>query len=204
MELNTETLPSPPSGRPPFIIPPAKRFQFIILFTVLTGLCWSVRYKVASLVAGRITGTSFEEGLVIGLIIGIAQWFVLHRYIPNKSWIAATSLGWAISLAIYSRLSLNMNVDRWVSSVAFICLGFAQWLVLHQDIKYSWIWILIPFLPVLLTDVLDAILLPKPSTPLDSIYWEKLSRVNASVDIIRRVFIGAIPAISLCLFRKKN
>jgi hypothetical protein len=187
MEIEPVENPKPVTSiaRKRFLIPPAERIQFIILFAVLSGLAWSIGTSLMRYLTIPITGTFFDSGLVQGVFIGTAQWVVLRRYIPNKSWIIATTLGWAFSMGVYSKL---VYINEWIGVVAFICLGFAQWLVLRKHIKHSWVWILIPVLPSMLVDILDIASISKP---------------NAIVEIVQRISIGGIPAFSLCFFQRK-
>jgi hypothetical protein len=165
------------------LIPAADRLQFITIFTVLTILGWYVgTYLIRSLTV-RITGTFFDSGLVQGLFIGIAQWIALRRYMPNKLWILATVIGWACSQALSGALLLRL--EGATLAIGFICLGFSQWLIIRQFIKYDWIWILVPLVPA-------AIGFAVPSFGFSIGFF------------IRLIALGAIPAIALCLFRQKN
>jgi hypothetical protein len=170
--------------RKKLLIPPNERIQFIILFTVLSGLAWAIGTSLMRYLTIPITGTFFDSGLVQGIFIGIAQWIVLRRYIPSKSWILATALGWAFSMGIYSKL---VYINEWVSVFAFICLGFAQWLVLRRRIVHSWVWILVPILPIVLVDALNIVTISNP---------------NIMLEIVRIITVGGLPALCLCLFQK--
>lgn len=172
--------------RKKLLIPPTERIQFIILFTVLSGLAWVIGTLLMRYLTIPITGTFFDSGLVQGIFIGIAQWIVLRRYIPSKSWIPATTLGWAFSMGVYSKL---VYINEWISVFALICLGFAQWLVLRKHIKHSWVWILVPILPALLVAALDIVTISKP---------------NMMGEIVRIISIGGIPALCICLLQKKS
>ncbi len=173
-------------ARKRLLIPPAEHIQFIILFAVLSGLAWVIGTLLMRYLTIPITGTFFDSGLVQGIFIGIAQWIVLRRYIPSKSWIPVTTLGWAFSMGVYSKL---VYINEWVSVFAFICLGFAQWLVLRKHIKRSWVWILVPILPALLVAALDIVTISKP---------------NMMGEIVRIISIGGIPALCICLLQKKS
>jgi hypothetical protein len=191
MEIEPVESPKPVTSiaRKRFLIPPAERIQFIILFAVLSGLGWSIGTSLMRYLTIPITGTFFDSGLVQGICIGIAQWIVLRRYIPSKSWILATTLGWAFSMGVGGKLvSIFINYERLGFFVAFICLGFAQWLVLRKHTKHSWVWIPISILPSVLVDALEVVSISKP---------------NAIIEIVRIISIGGIPALSLCFFQRK-
>jgi hypothetical protein len=75
MELYPEKTPIPPisRNRKSFLVPPAERIQFIILFAILSGLGWSIGTALMRYLTIPITGTFFDSGLVQGIFIGIAQ-----------------------------------------------------------------------------------------------------------------------------------
>jgi hypothetical protein len=186
MKIEPGETPTPPTSgnREQFLIPPAERIQFIILFTVLSGLAWAIGTSLIRYLTIPITGTFFDSGLVQGIFIGISQWIILRRYIPSKSWIPATTLGWAFSLGVGGKLvSIFINYERLGFVVAFICMGFAQWLVLRHHIKYSWIWILIPVLSPILVILL---------------------KFDAIAEIVRGISIGGIPSLCLCFFQRRG
>jgi hypothetical protein len=187
MEIEPVENPKPVTSiaRKRFLIPPAERIQFIILFAILSGLAWSISTSLIRYLTIPITGTFFDSGLAQGLFIGIAQWVILRRHIPNKSWIIATTLGWAFSMGASSKL---VYINEWIGVFAFICLGFAQWLVLHKHIKHSWVWIPISILPSVLVAALDIV---------------SISKSNAIIEIVRIISIGGIPALCLCFFQRK-
>jgi hypothetical protein len=189
MERDPDKTPISPtsSDRERFLIPPDERVQFIILFTILSGLSWAIGTLLIRYLKVPITGTMFDSGLVQGVFIGIAQWFVLKSYISSKFWILLTALGWAVSIGVSSIVLTFIN-ER-IGIFAFICLGFAQWLLLRRYIKHSWVWILIPVLPAILVTVLDMGSIPKP---------------NAIVEIVRIISLGGIPAFGLCFFHRKG
>jgi hypothetical protein len=189
MEIEPVENPKPATSiaRKRFLIPPSERIQFIILFAILSGLAWSIGTSLMRYLTIPITGTFFDSGLVQGVFIGTAQGLVLKSYIPSKSWIPSTTLGWAVSQGVGSTLVRMLN-NLQIGIIAFTCLGFAQWLVLRHYIKHSWVWILIPVLPSVLVVALEVVSISKP---------------NAIVEIVRIISIGGIPALSLCFFQRK-
>jgi len=80
--------------------------------------------------------------LVIGIAIGILQWFVLqHRIRKAWQWILATSAGWALgSLVILFMVPQGM--DFLAGVVAGLATGTAQWLVLRREIQWSGWWVI--------------------------------------------------------------
>ncbi|XGV97910.1 MAG: hypothetical protein ACAF41_03045 [Leptolyngbya sp. BL-A-14] len=101
-------------------------------------------------------------GLLEGLVLGMAQWLVLHRYVKHiKAWVVVTAIAvmiaWLIGLQISALMVFPMILNTtltaamkaqtllkgvfllgaWVGAV----LGFAQWLVLRAHIHRAALWI---------------------------------------------------------------
>ncbi|WP_315789730.1 hypothetical protein [Fischerella sp. JS2] len=128
-------------------------------------LLWWV---LANAVGGAVVG-AFEEGgfqffatlVLTGPILGVAQWFVLRRYIRQAGWwVLVTTVGWylGIPVTLVTREILNpillemlLAVSKfweafWFNIVnqfiTFAILGAAQWLVLSRHCQQAWWWIL--------------------------------------------------------------
>jgi|GEM_PF-4509983 hypothetical protein len=206
MESNTST-PSSPQSLSGLLIPCGERRQFILLFTLLTGLSLFIGVDFANspynLLRGKITGAGFEEGLIWGAMVGTAQWFVLRKYRVSRAWIIVTALGCAISMFLATLLTFRLGmVDSEGNVFVALWLGFApQWFVLSRYVKRSWIWIWISLLPAVLAATLWTILIPtSPLTEDFSLYGIKLLIVKISQSLI----FGVITATGLCLFRRRN
>jgi hypothetical protein len=104
----------------------------------------------------------YSAGLLEGIILGIAQWLVLHRYIKRITvWIVVTAIAmmiaWLVGLQISALMVFSTTLDptlttamqarillqgvallgAWVGGV----LGFAQWFVLKSHIRRAALWI---------------------------------------------------------------
>jgi hypothetical protein len=131
------------SSRPPaFLIPASERIKFVRSFTLWTiigtlpiGFVMSLYIWLGS--AG-LAGLNLLLHLLLlviaillfGITVGVAQWFVLRRYLPlSKRWIFATIIG---------LFSMIFNIIP-----LFIFPGILQWIVLKKHIKNAWGWIFI-------------------------------------------------------------
>ncbi|NJO72621.1 MAG: hypothetical protein HC833_01890 [Leptolyngbyaceae cyanobacterium RM1_406_9] len=101
-------------------------------------------------------------GLLEGIILGVAQWLVLHRYIKRiNAWVIVTAIAvmivWLIGIKISALMVFSITLDTtltpamqakallkgvallgaWVGGV----LGFAQWFVLKSHIHRAAMWI---------------------------------------------------------------
>jgi hypothetical protein len=85
--------------------------------------------------------------LLVGLLVGFAQWLVLRRYMTrSQDWILAGGAGWvigyALGLIIVQALS-GSPVGSWVGYLLFGALiGLAQWPVLRYEIPKASLWVL--------------------------------------------------------------
>lgn len=188
-------LTTPPK---PWLIAPAERWQFILLFALLTLL--------GGVVAARLTlrllpgsDPSGVAGLVqvalTGIAIGVAQGLMLRRYVSSGQWIVATSLGWLVSGAV--ALSLVESAGTFFSNLAFVALGFAQWLVLRQVAKPSWLWILLPCVASLVSFALS---------PLFNAVIGIVGELGAFLLLAINQFavLGAVEGTGLCTLRQKD
>jgi hypothetical protein len=75
--------------------------------------------EIANVVVGPVdsVGPALAGGLIAGAVIGAAQWFALRRLVP-RVWIAATSVGMAIGLAVGAAL-----VDYGISRGNLVVMG---------------------------------------------------------------------------------
>jgi hypothetical protein len=169
-----------------FLIPRSQRIQFILLFGALTGIAWLSRGFIRP-ITPRLTLTFFDDGLIWGLVLGLIQWWILRKYFKSKFWILATTVGWGLSMGFYSPL-MRMSFG----SIAFLILGFLQFLVLRNQVKYSWLWIVVPFIPSTLSDLFTVGF--KGYIPLNL--------MQPVSEIVSAILLGIFPAIILCLFRK--
>ncbi len=195
---------SPPK---PFLIEPPQRLRFALLFALLTLLSGLVAVALSWWLAlglyGRLPeaivgiGRQWLEWILVGGAVGIGQWLILRRYIPSQFWIGATALGWIVANAVAAS-SLD-NSGGFLSNLAFVWLGFAQWLVLRQFAKPAWFWILLPCVASLGSFVV-------------SLLFQTLARTAGGLGLgslllpIASQFtvLGAVQAIALCTLRQRG
>jgi hypothetical protein len=91
---------------------------------------------LANLAVGAVdsAGTAIAGGLIAGAVIGTAQWVALRQVVPWV-WIAATSLGMGVGLAIGAAI-VDYGVDRGdlmlMGAVTGLAVGGFQAFVLAQ------------------------------------------------------------------------
>ena len=81
--------------------------------------------------------------IVIGIALGVMQWFVLqHRIRAARWWIVATAIGWTLgSMILLVGIRDDMNLISGV--IIGITTGTAQWLILRREVYWSVWWIVI-------------------------------------------------------------
>ncbi|MBW4489593.1 MAG: hypothetical protein KME12_17560 [Trichocoleus desertorum ATA4-8-CV12] len=193
---------SPPK---PFLIEPPQRLRFALLFTFLTllsglmavALSWGLALGLYGRLPEAIVGIGRQwlEWILVGGAVGSGQWLILRRYIPSQFWIGATALGWIVANAVAAS-SLD-NSGEFLSHLAFVWLGFAQWLVLRQFAKPAWFWILLPCVASFGSFVVSLLLQAAASTA---------GELGALLLPIASQFtvLGAVQAIALCTLRQQG
>jgi len=91
----------------------------------------------ANLAVGEVdsVGAAIAGGLIAGAVVGSAQWLALRRFVP-RLWIAATSLGMGVGLALGAALA-DYGIDRrelmLMGAVTGLVVGVLQALVLARQ-----------------------------------------------------------------------
>jgi len=101
---------------------------------------------VANLTVGAVdsVGAAIAGGLIAGAVVGAAQWVALRQVVPWL-WIAATSLGMGVGLAIGAAI-VGYGIDRGdlmlMGAVTGLAVGGLQAVVLAQrGIAGAWWWV---------------------------------------------------------------
>jgi hypothetical protein len=101
---------------------------------------------VANLTVGAVdsVGAAIAGGLIAGAVVGAAQWVAL-RQVVSWHWIAATSLGLGVGLAIGAAI-VDYGIDRGdlmlMGAVTGLAVGGLQAFVLAQrGIAGAWWWV---------------------------------------------------------------
>lgn len=196
-----------------FLIPPREQRQFLILFTLMTAIGLVVGNFTADLLmlkspifdAAAKFGIwqRFLSNLVLGAIIGIAQWSILRKYIPSWLWIVATSVGWGIS-AVIAR-TWSAQIGGALNGIFYLCLGVTQWLLLRRYVVNARWWLLIvPFSVYVFRLITAIVFFTIIQTNLRGLWQISSSTQILIQSIFASVPLGLIQAISLCIFSKKS
>ncbi len=136
---------------------------------------------------------------MLGLLIGVVQYFLLRGYLPRTAgWIAATVLGWLLPLGLLFVASLGwfpapsldpISTGAVAFAVIGACIGLCQWWVLRGRVPRAGLWVLINVLGWTAaglavgevissqTDVIAIALLPPAATSIG--WWLLLDRLPA-------------------------
>jgi hypothetical protein len=87
-------------------------------------------------------GTAVVGGLIVGAVVGAAQWFALRRHVP-WSWIPATTVGMAVGLVAGAGV-VDYGIARGdlaiMGAVTGLAVGVMQALVLARDRVPGAVW----------------------------------------------------------------
>jgi len=92
---------------------------------------------IANLTVGAIdsVGAAIAGGLIAGAVVGTAQWLALRQFVPWL-WIAGTSLGMGVGLAVGAAL-VDYGIDRGdlmlMGAITGLVVGVLQALVLARQ-----------------------------------------------------------------------
>jgi hypothetical protein len=140
---------------------------WIVLSTLGIPLTWFTSLAIISqaerivgdtiVVAGRTRIT--EDFLIgylffplLGLLTGFLQYLLLRRYLPRMGWwVAATTLGWPLGIAVlyfgYTIWPVDLSTgSMWGIALVLVsagtAMGFTQWLILRRRLPHAGWWIL--------------------------------------------------------------
>jgi hypothetical protein len=133
-----------------------------VLQSAIAQIIGLVIVAATSTIVGRIgyiPGTFTLVGILEGTVIGFTQWIILRRYIRHsRRWILATIIGgllaWFTGLTISVVMAFAFaGATGSYTNIAFIkglillgmgiggMLGFCQWLVIRNQVRYGIWWI---------------------------------------------------------------
>lgn len=123
-------------------------FWLIWLFATVVGggLGWWAGWWVSFQVPGDMGTTVL--GLVIGFVMGLAQWLPLRAYIPGAAWwIVGSALGWGIGFSGGAYLAnltnlVELGFSLSIGAAVGLSTGFTQWLLLRRVSSYAGWWVL--------------------------------------------------------------
>ena len=119
------------------------------LFWVLAFLSFPIAGVLALFVVPVTTPVrALTAGAIGGAALGLIQWLVLKSRLPSLSiwWVAATSIGMAVGLAIGTAFLGSETVGNellWRGAVTGLCIGVAQAMVFQRilPLPQTAIWI---------------------------------------------------------------
>lgn len=137
---------------------------WIMLNFIAVVLAWYTAWSLISQITKIIGGTIQVNGQsritedflffyvlfpIIGLVTGIFQYTLLHRYLPHMAWwIAATFLGWLMPFVTGSFIIaiLSQKNDTFSIMIGMFLIGATivvpQWWMLRQRVRYASWWVL--------------------------------------------------------------
>ena len=112
---------------------------------VPTLLAFPIGGAIAKITFGGASTTmkSVGGGLIVGLTVGLIQFFALKKYGVSTSWIAATAIATTVAALINSfAFSFKFDSASLTGSglVAGLLVGVAQALSQSRDIKFALVW----------------------------------------------------------------
>lgn len=136
-----------------------ERWIFATSIAEIIGLAIVGVFSTAVSHFGYIQGTFTLIGSLEGIILGFAQWLVIRRHIHHSTrWIIATVIGglfaWFTGLTVsnfmaiaYAGVSDTNKILAFFKGLVLLgaflgaILGFSQWLVIKNQIRFSIWWI---------------------------------------------------------------
>lgn len=123
-----------------------------LIWVVVTGLSWVVGLFAAALIAQSISMglpivVRLAAGFVVGgAVIGLMQWtFLQPEARTGRSWMLATSAGWALGLLVtlfVARFTSLLVVSLLGGASGGLIFGLAQWLVILPKVRGRGDWLL--------------------------------------------------------------
>ena len=136
---------------------------WMLLNILAVVIAWYIAFAVLSLII-KIVGERIvingqsritEDALfmyvllpIIGLLIGIAQYTLIRRYLPRiAGWIPVSILGWIMPFVIgfvVSSLFTPGNSTLWIMGGLLVIgagISLPQWLLLRRRVSHSYLWI---------------------------------------------------------------
>jgi hypothetical protein len=140
--------------------------EWVLLNALAVVVAAVIAWNLVSLITNIVGGTIQVNGQrritedfllayvsfpTIGLLTGLIQYALLHRYIPRlRWWIAATVLGWLLPFIVGLILTPIINSSRNTGLMWSIIgmplmgatIGLPQWWILRTEVSRAYWWIL--------------------------------------------------------------
>jgi hypothetical protein len=207
------------------LIPPFERIRFIVLFvtvTVLINLGSLSALVEADFIPLWLKGQSeITIVFVFSILLGVAQWLVIRRYVPDRRWILVVcfnatlteiiragigSLGQSFSSAYLSENSTPLQaqleftflgvIATFIGFGVIILNGYLQWWILRRYVIHAKWWIFMPLsigVILALISYLPFLLINIPGAFLP-----------IKINILRPSIFPIAQAICFCLLQRKK
>ncbi len=81
--------------------------------------------------------------VVIGISVGVMQWFILQHRIPRSwRWMVSTAVGWTLGTVLIIPFRPE-GFELIVGLIIGLTTGICQWLILRQEIYLAGWWVII-------------------------------------------------------------
>lgn len=142
--------------------------EWVVLNAITVLIAAAIAWALVSVIASTVGGTIQVLGQdhitedfllvyvlfpIIGILTGLTQYALLHRYLRRKRWwVAATVLGWllpfvvgALFTTIFNSIPAKDSGSMWAMfgmPLIGAIVGLPQWWVLRQQVRHAAWWIL--------------------------------------------------------------
>ncbi|MEW6093421.1 MAG: hypothetical protein AB1531_05580 [Chloroflexota bacterium] len=144
---------------------------FAVFFVSMAVLGESMRV-IPDIAASLILTVCF------GIVVGLAQWAILRRYVQRSAWwMGVTLLGFLISSPALISLSggfgpyIGLLPSLGMSAALGMALGITQWLVIRRKVSRSAFWIAISLVSWILAGLIGIALAALSSQMGPVLYW---------------------------------
>jgi len=112
------------------------------------GVNWAIWFQwVLATTLGWLVGWGFIGEVGIGVVVGLAQWFVLRELLDRAGWwVLVTTVGWVIGWAVIVTGGIVAPEAGLIASlitglVVGAAVGLAQWVILQRSVYYAAWWV---------------------------------------------------------------
>jgi hypothetical protein len=147
------------------LIKPSERLRFILLFIIASEICQIASYWLFVQLNFSEPWQQIATTGISGAILGVIQWLILRKYIPDWRWILAVAINSAlyalVQIAISRGLPWNssnplvpwpvvISISALGASVVTLIYSCLQWYIIQPYVKRVRWWIFLIFLAFLI------------------------------------------------------
>jgi hypothetical protein len=155
------------------LIKPSERLQFILLFIISSFIYFIISYWIFYYLNLNQSWQLISVDGISGVILGVIQWLILRKYIPDWRWVLVVAINSALFALIQEAISpwLNLSFPKTTEpilplpvliSISFfstvvgtLIYGCLQWYIIQPYVRKAKWWIFLPFLVVLVAWGID-------------------------------------------------